>query len=252
MPDRPGYSFGDGAPREVSEFLRRKDWRPAFSWESVEPAEHAVAFTVAKATSMDVLETIRDAVQEAIDDGVPFERFRQQLQPVLEAKGWWGRRDVVDPDTGETVSAQLGSPRRLRVIYQANLRSARAAGQWERIQRAKRGLPFLLYQLGPSERRRPHHASKEGWVLPVDDPFWEKWMPPNGWGCKCHVRQISRSEAERRGLIDAPKIPDVEVENSRTGEVRRVPQGIDPCWDTNPGLERSRADGLRLAEKIAA
>ncbi len=121
------------------------------------------------------------------------------------------------------------------------MRSARAAGQWERIQRTKEDLPFLEYRLGPSERHRPHHEAKAGLVLPVDDPFWLRWMPPNGWGCKCWVRQITRGQAETIGVGEAPEVPTVEVVNRRTGEVKRVPQGIDPGWDRNPGALRLRA-----------
>jgi len=58
FPDRPGYSFDPGPPPEASRFLRNKGMRPAFSWADVEPEEHAVAFTVAKATELDVLEAI--------------------------------------------------------------------------------------------------------------------------------------------------------------------------------------------------
>jgi len=245
--DRPGYSFSAEAPPEVAGFLRAKSLRPAFSWQDVEPEEHAVAFSVAKAMQVDVLEDIRAAVQTAIDDGQTFAQFQADLRPRLEARGWWGRADMTDPDTGEARDVQLGSPRRLRTIYRANLRSARAAGQWDRIERAKAGLPYLIYQLGPSERHRPHHVAKEGLVLPVDDAFWSEWMPPNGWGCKCHVRQITRAEAERRGIAEAPERRTVDHVNDRTGQVREVPVGIDPGWDVNPGRERARnaADWLQ-------
>ncbi|MGR3433501.1 MAG: phage head morphogenesis protein [Shimia sp.] len=250
-PDRPGYSFQPGPPPEVSRFFRTKGVRSTFSWQDVEPEEHAVAFTVAKAMQADVLSAIREELQRAIDGGVPYQQFARELQPRLERLGWWGRRKMVDPATGEAGAAQLGSPRRLRTIYQANLRSARAAGQWERIQRTKRAMPYLLYQLGPSERHRPHHAAKEGTILPADDPFWEKWFPPSDWGCKCWVRQITQREADRRGGVsERPPMETRERVNTRTGAVRDVPVGIDPGWDVNPGVARQeRAQGF-LADRI--
>lgn len=237
-PDRPGYSFTIGPPPEVARFFRNKGIKDSFSFEDIEAEEHAVAFAVAKATKADVLLDIRAAVQKAIDDGQTLQQFARDLKPTLEAKGWWGRKVTTDPVTGEEREVQLGSPRRLRAIYNANLRSARAAGQWERIERTKKLLPFLEYRLGPSENHRPAHRAKEGLILPVDDPFWDEWMPPNGWGCKCWVRQITRAEAERRGVSEAPKVPIKEYENKRTGEVRPVPAGIDPGWDRNPAKLR--------------
>ena len=76
----------------------------------------------------------------------------------------------------------------------ANRRTAYAAGQWARILRTAKALPYLLYSLGPN---RDHHVAIAGTILPFDTPFWHTHFPPNGWGCKCRVRQISSRERER-------------------------------------------------------
>ncbi|MGR3501599.1 phage head morphogenesis protein [Pseudaestuariivita sp.] len=248
--DKPGYAFGADTPPEVSNFLRNKRLTPSFSWRDVEPEEHAVAFTVAKAMQADVLRDIRDAVQSAIDNGETFAQFQKELRPKLNKLGWWGVKEMTDPVTGQRELVQLGSPRRLRTIYRANLRAARAAGQWERIERTKAALPFLEYNLGPSERHRPHHENKQGLILPVDDPFWDNWMPPNGWGCNCWVRQITRREAERRGVSEPPNVRVDEKRNRRTGEIRQIPRGIDPGWDRNPGKLRLRHMEQLLLDRI--
>ncbi len=228
--DRPSYSLNPGPPPEASRYLRNKGFKPAFSWRDVEPEEHAVAFTVAKAMEMDLLAAMRAEVQRALDEGLPFETFQKNWRANPRLSDWWGRREMVDPDSGEIKEVQLGSPRRLKTIYNANLRTARAAGQWERIQRTKDWLPYLEYNIGPSERHRPLHAAKKGMILPVDAAFWDAWMPPNGFGCKCWVRQITRREAERRGISDEPEI----VEATYSADV----VGIDPGWQRNPGKAR--------------
>ena len=250
--DRPAYSFEVGPPLEASRFLANKGWRPAFGFLDVEAEEHAAAFTVAKATSLDVLRDIREEVQAALDQGQTFETFKRDLRPRLQARGWWGRSVMTDPATGEEREVTLGTPRRLRTIYDANLRSARAAGQWERIQRTKRAMPYLAYRLGPSERHRPHHAAKEWLVLPVDDPFWSSWYPPNGWGCKCWVMQITRARAEALGIDESPAVDTREWINQRTGEARQVPVGIDPGWERNPGQMRMRNVQDAFTTKLAA
>lgn len=253
FPDRPGYSFDPGPPPEASRFLRNKGMRPAFSWADVEPEEHAVAFTVAKAMEIDVLEAIRGEVQKALDEGLPFASFKKNFRANPALAQWRGKREMIDPVTGELVEAQLGSPRRLKTIYNANLRSARAAGQWERIERTKAAFPFLEYRLGPSERHRPHHQDKAGMILPVESAFWDEWMPPNGWGCKCWVRQVTKREAERRGVSSTPDIPDRIWTNERTGETTIVPQGIDPGWQRNPGkLRREAMEGMLRGKLEAA
>jgi len=251
-PDRPGYSFDPGPPPEASRFLRNKGLRPSFSWMDVEPEEHAVAFAVAKVAELDLLEAMRAEVQRALDEGLTFESFQKSWRANPRLADWWGRKAMEDPLTGEVVEAQLGSPRRLRTIYDANLRSARAAGQWERIERTQAAFPFLEYRLGPSEKHRPHHEDKAGLILPVDAPFWDEWMPPNGWGCKCWVRQVTKAEAGRRGVSDAPEVPDRKWYNERTGDTQLVPQGIDPGWQRNPGkLRRQAAEGL-LRDRLEA
>ena len=249
--DRPGYDFDPGPPPEASAFLRAKGLAPSFRWADVEPEEHAVAFAVAGVTEADVLGDVRGVVRRALDEGRTIETFRKDLRETLEAKGWWGPREVVDPVTGERRVVDLSAPRRVRTIYRANLRSARAAGQWERIERTKEALPWLEYRLGPSEVHRPDHAALEGTILAADDPFWATHFPPNGWGCKCWVRQLSSRQAERRGGVsERPEVTTRPWENPRTGEVRDVPVGVDPGWDRNPGAMRLAAVERLVADRM--
>ena len=250
--DKPRYSFSPGPPPDVSSFLKNKGLRRSFSWADMEPEEHAVAFAVAKGMQVDVLTTIKDELQRAIDEGRTFAQFKKDLKPKLKKRGWWGWKEQIDPINGEVKKVKLGTPRRLKTIYQANLRSARAAGQWQRIQRSKKVLPYLMYLLGPSERHRPQHEAKSGLVLPIDDPFWNQWYPPNGWGCKCHVRQISAREAEERGISDSPPIAMRDWKNHRTGEIKKIPSGIDPGWEKNPALLRQQYTESLLSEKLNA
>ena len=247
------FRFDKGPAPEVLRFFEEKRLQPSFDWRDVWAEEHAVAFTVAKTTGFDVLEDIREELNAALREGLPFAEFKKRLEPRLRAKGWWGRREVIDPKTGEVVRAQLGSRRRLRTIYQANVRTARAAGQWERAQRTKRMLPYFEYRLGPSRKHRQQHVS---WalaptILPVDDPFWDTHYPPNGWGCKCWLRQISKREAARLGgPTEPPPITWREYHNPRDGRTYRIPDGIDPGWQTNPGKARARLTMGRFFERL--
>ena len=233
-------------PKEALRFFRAKKLRPGFDYRDVWRAEHATAFTVAKAMEADVLTDIRQGLDQALAEGKTFRQFQAELTPRLQEAGWWGRKEVVDPVTGKRVSAQLGSPRRLRTIYRANMRTARGAGQWERARRTVKARPYAVYRLGPSSEHRPEHVAWEGKVLPLSDPWWRTHWPPNGWGCRCWVRTLPEREARRLGGPHrAPAIRTREWTNRRTGEIERVPEGIDPGWDTNPG----RVGRLKAAEK---
>ena len=254
MPDpKPGFSFPGPVPREALDYFRAKDLRPGFDYRDVWEQEHAHAFTVAKAIQLDVLDDLREAVEQALAEGKTFRQFSKNLAPVLQKTGWWGSKEQLDPKTGEVRTVQLGSPRRLRTIYRSNLRAARAAGQWQRIQRTKDTHPYLLYELGPSERHRPQHVAWAGTLLPADDPWWKTHFTPNGWGCKCRVRQVSKREAQRRGgVTERPRYDPLEWTNKRTGEVQTVDRGLDPAWAGNPGVDRARMLQDSLAEKIDA
>lgn len=250
--ERPGFSFPGPVPKEALAYIKNKGWKVGFSYEDVWKQEHAYAFTVAKAMQIDVLETIRAEVEKALAEGRTLQQFKKDLTPTLQRLGWWGTKEMVDPATGETVAAKLGSPRRLRTIYNTNLRTARAAGQWERAQRTKAALPYLRYSLGPSKEHRPEHESWSGTVLPVDHPWWGQHYPPNGLGCKCRVRQVSDYEMKKRGWEVSDPQPDQMREwvNKRTGEVEPVPQGIDPGWNYNPGRERQSNMADFIAGKL--
>ena len=250
---RPGFRFPGPVPREALDFFDAKDLRPGFDHRDVSGAEHAAAFTVAKAVQLDILDDIRAALRDHLAEGKTFESFKRELEPVLRKKGWWGRKAAIDPRTGKAAEAQLGSPARLRTIFRANLRAARAAGQWERVQRTKRQLPYLLYRLGPSEEHRAEHVAWDGTLLPADDPWWSDHMPPNGWGCKCWVRQVSEAEARKLGGATArPERDEVEWTNPRTKKTIRVDRGLDPAWASNPGRDRQRILAGRLIGELDA
>jgi hypothetical protein len=257
---------GMEAPPEVLSYFRAKDLRPGFSWADVWGEEHAHAFTVAGVTETRVLSEFQAAIDKAIAAGTGFEKFRADMRERLTPLGWWGPKDVTDPEgRWRDKRVDFSRPARLQITFWSNMRAARAAGQWNRIQRTKRALPYLLYVRSASERKRPEHLRFVGTILPVDHPFWSTHFPPNGWNCKCSVRQLD--QADRDDLLSRPKSdgegaisyddtpPDLgrrAYVNRRTGEVTEVPVGIDPGWATNSGLSRARTLTGQLQEQLAA
>ncbi|MEI8607827.1 phage minor head protein [Enterovibrio sp. Hal110] len=209
--------------------------------------EHNAAFTVAKMMQLDMLDDVKEALTTALEEGQTFKQFAESLKPHLIQKGWWGEQLARDPLDGEIKVVKLGSDARLKNIYRTNMRTARAAGQWERIERTKATHPFLLYELGPSREHRKDHQAWAGIILPADHPWWQTHMPPNGWGCKCRVRQLSQREADRliasgQYSTHAPALEERDWLNKRTGEVERVPKGIDPGWNYNPGSRQNELE----------
>ncbi|WP_053081874.1 phage minor head protein [Methylobacterium aquaticum] len=233
--------------------VRGQSLEPTFDWRDLSAAEHARAFTVAKSTGFDILRDVYEGAAQALAEGRTLQDFARDLRPTLEAKGWWGRKEVTDPATGEVRVAQLGSIRRLRTIFDTNLRVSYAAGHWAQFERNRTARPILRYVAVLDGRVRPAHALRHNVALPIDDPFWDTWAPPCGWGCRCTLQSLSlRDFAQMRGELKTAPPPDTwrTYANTRTGEVTRVPDGIDPGWGYNPGKAGWRASVL--ADKLAA
>ena len=258
-------------PRQALEYIRNKKLRPAFSYKDVWNEEHAAAFTVAKAMQLDVLSDIKGAVEKAIENGTTFEQFKKELKPALMQKGWWGKKEMADPLTGETITAQLGSDRRLKTIYSTNLRSAYQKGQYDRTMESDLH-PYLMYRIGASIHHREQHVRWNNLIRPKDDPIWNSIFPPNGYGCKCYtvaVTEARKQKYERDGVpaydpgtrktvrvpvqTETPKMTYKVYENVRKGIIERIPAGITPGFNWNQG-KSDRVFSLMqaLAKKLGA
>lgn len=239
MPAR--FKLGLRPPQEAIDFFRQKGYRIGFDHRDVWQQEHQAAFTVAKAMQLDLLQDIRAQVDAALQNGTTLAEFQAALKPNLVKRGWWGKAMMADPATGEVKQVQLGSPRRLKVIYDTNLRTSHGEGQWTRIQGTKETFPYLQYDHTPSQHERKEHAAWDGLVFHVDDPWVAAHFPVKEWGCKCRMIQLSRRQIERRGLSVAKAPPETYTRhtNKRTGETQLVPAGVAPEFNYAPGGRRA-------------
>lgn len=256
MPPAPLRAAFDLPPERALEFFRAKGLTTSFAWQDLLHEEHDHAFTVAKMADLDLLADVRRLIDRGLAEGWSRQQFINRLRPELERRGWWGRAEMTDPDTGETKLVQLGSPRRLKTIFDTNLRTAYAAGHWAAIEKNAADAPYVMYSAVLDARTRPAHRAWNGLVLRWDDPWWQTHTPPNGWNCRCSVIQLSARDLARmgRGGPDgAPPSSDRDWTNPRTGEILRVPAGVDPGWGYAPGGEaRAVAIAQQAREKIAA
>lgn len=232
-------------PREAMRALEARGiFVPSFAWQEVYAEAHAKMFTVAKSAGYDILTDIYAALQAALAEGKTYREFAAELTPLLQAKGWWGRKTALDPNTGLPTTVQLGSPRRLQLIFDANMRVSYASGHWSSFERNREARPLLRYvHLEGQEHPRLHHKAWHNTVLPIDHPWWETHATPNGWNCHCTIQSVSERDVarlQREGeqlRFEAPPVEYRVWTNKITGEERAVPVGIDPGWDHNPGKD---------------
>lgn len=81
----------------------------------------------------------------------------------------------------------------LRAEFNFVQASAEMAAKWERFMQDGDRY-YLQYRTAGDAKVRPTHAEMAGITLPVSDPFWEDFYPPNGWGCRCSVVQVRKSK----------------------------------------------------------
>ncbi len=254
-PDAASIIAAFGMPPEAAiAYLSSKGLQVSDSWRDLWRDAHARAFTVARTAGYDVLQDIRDALVEALDQGKSMDQFIADLKPTLQAKGWWGK--AIDPETGEIQTyhpdsgkpVQLGSARRLRLIYDQNAQTAFMAGRYNAMMEATETHPYWEYVAVLDNRTRPAHRAMAGLIFRHDDPFWSVAYPPNGWRCRCRVRPVSaasmaasgRSVRSAVGYIHAADVP---LYGGATVKVQRIklpgekPFQPDPGWDYNPAAD---------------
>lgn len=125
-------------------------------------------------------------------DRKPFERFLNDVRKI-----------------DETYNANY-----LHAEYNFVQASAEMAAKWE--QYSEDGDRYLLqYRTQHDDKVRPEHAALDRITLPMDDPFWESYYPPNGWNCRCTVVQVRRGKYQETPHREAMSRGDEALNGDR-------------------------------------
>ena len=120
----------------------------------------------------------------------------------------------------------------LNAEYNSAIAQSRTASQWLDIEAQKGLFPYLQYQTAGDGRVRPEHAALNGIIKKVGDPFWDKYMPPNGWNCRCDVIQIDEGKVTDTTNLVVENVPDIFKFNA--GKERIVFSKEHPYYDVAP------------------
>lgn len=98
----------------------------------------------------------------------------------------------------------------LRTEYNSAIAQSYTASQWQQIIKDKEYLPMLTYHTAGDGRVRPAHEVLNNISRRVDDKFWDIYMPPNGWNCRCTVLQSSdATQTNLKGFKAPDDVPDI-------------------------------------------
>jgi SPP1 gp7 family putative phage head morphogenesis protein len=100
----------------------------------------------------------------------------------------------------------------LRAEYQQAVGASQMAAKWVDIERDGDRYD-LQYRTAQDNHVREDHALLHGTTLPPSDPFWDKYYPPNGWGCRCTVVQVRKGKFP----LSDPELAMKRGDNSTAG-----------------------------------
>lgn len=216
--------------RDVERWLLAKEPTATGRWNEMGREEYARSFTAARTAGTDIADDLYFGIVDTISRNGTEEDFSRLVEPILRDKGWLGG------DAGKIAN-------RVRLIYDTNLRLARASGRWQRYQSSKSAFPYVRGITAGDERVRhppksPHsdHTAFAGIILPLDHPFVAKYWTPLGFRCRCQWVQMTRSQLARYkgGITSEAELADREA---RLGE----PVFVSPAYPLSTRMEAMTA-----------
>jgi SPP1 gp7 family putative phage head morphogenesis protein len=98
--------------------------------------------------------------------------------------------------------------------YKHAVGTSQMAAKWAAMEQD--GDRYLLqYRTAEDNRVREDHAAMNGITLPPSDPFWDKYYPPNGWGCRCTAVQVRRGKYAESDPAHAMLLGDNSTEAAK-------------------------------------
>lgn len=132
----------------------------------------------------------------------------------------------------------------LRTEYNYAIASSRMAGKWQQFVNNKGVLPLLQYETVGDARVRAAHASLDGIIKPVDDEFWNQYLPPNAWNCRCTVRQLAEGTVTETKPENLPQLADQFKMNS--GKSKVIFPANHPYFKVDPADQKNADNNFGL------
>ena len=89
--------------------------------------------------------------------------------------------------------------------YNTAVASGQMGVRWNQIQEDAAILPLLKMTVVEDSQTTEICEPLDGITLPVDDPFWDEFYPPNHWNCRSTVLQLDEGEVSSKAQVDKAK-----------------------------------------------
>ncbi len=187
-----------------------------------------------------------------IEDATVSQRIRDRIADLPQGSTW----DDVKADVVADLEPHLGdgAERRAELLLRTHGFQAFQASNW-RVAQEDADTTHLQYLATEDDRVRDSHLALNGIILPKDDPFWEKHLPPWEWGCRCRVRPMNpdlvdeaRAQDEQRAPEDKLVLEGPVADRLRDGQLQRGGRSynVTPPSETDRDGFTWHPDDLRL------
>lgn len=224
-------------PSKAIAYLQQKKVMPSEDWWRVQGNAHNKAFVIAHMTQLDLLEDVRKSLIDAQKNGWDLKQWSEHITPKMKARGWWGKQEI-QTDTGVR-EVQLGSPYRLKTIYQTNMAQSYEAGR-QAVMQDDSLFPYWMYSATLDNKTRPRHRALHGVVMRKTDPAWSSIAPKNGYRCRCTRIELMETDVQSQNLkvYDSQgyfRIDQVDVGHGGVASIARLEFPDRPAFATDAG-----------------
>lgn len=189
-------------PDDIVEYLESQGIVVTAEWRDFYSYIYDNVFTISGVNNVRLLQDVHNLLVKAIADNVPFSLFKRQIRGELVRRGW-----VSDDNTDV-----LTSPWRMMLIYRQTLTNALNVGRYYQMLQAADDRPYWQYGGVLDRNTRNNHRDIiiyfQNRVLKFDHPFWRSFFPPNGFNCRCYVRNYTQAEVAQLGYTILRDVPD--------------------------------------------
>lgn len=176
----------DKSPEQAVKFLKSKGIKVTGNWQERVAAIRKHCFTVAKASSTDVLQMFLDELVKAIDEGTTAATFKKEIKIKLEEAGFSKNSE--------------GKAWHLDTIYRTNLQSSYMAGRYAEQQEVIEEFPYMKFIAVQDDRTTDLCNALNGRVVRANDSFWDTSYPPLHYNCRSRVIAVDEDYLEKHKL----------------------------------------------------
>ncbi|XXX79158.1 phage minor head protein [Sorangium sp. So ce134] len=205
-------------PREAIDWFGKKTPLDKKAWLKLSEEARKRAFTAAWVTDLNVLQSVKDSLRQAIESGESFDSWKKRIRSELGAK--WDRSNAY-----------------LETVFRNNVQSAYAAGRYkaQTTPPILKMRPFwrLVVLLDGRTSAFCTALAKPPTILPAEHPWWATHWPPLHHRCRTTVVSMSRRQAEAAGILT--KAPSTRAQDG---------------WGSTAGLGEWQPSGEGLAPEL--